>query len=124
LEDLVAGVRSATSTPNDDRQTRLDADQLRTHFELKAAEARKGLGGGGFGGVQVEVARVVRRWLRSATGLPRVAVARYVYGAVSVRRTAVSLLTFLGWALARLLTYSSMWAAYEASAADPEGQSA
>jgi len=67
----VAGVGSATSTPNDDRQTRLDADQLRTHFELKTAEARKGLGGGGFGGVQVEVARVVRRWLRSTTGLPR-----------------------------------------------------
>ncbi len=45
----MVGVRSATSTVNDDRQTRLDADQLRTHFELKTGVARKGLGGGGFG---------------------------------------------------------------------------
>ena len=70
--------------PNDDRQRRASTPtQLRTHFELKTAGARKRLGGGGFGVVQVEVAGVVRRWLPSATGRPRVGVARYVYGAVS-----------------------------------------
>ena len=37
---------AATSTPDDDRQTRLDADQLRTRFEVKTAEARKRLGVG------------------------------------------------------------------------------